>query len=605
MVTPKKIKVLMVYPELPPSFWSFEEAVKLMNVRSTMPPLGPATVAAMLSKSWADRFEILPIVDINVESLGDGVILNADVVMISAMIVQKDSLRKLIDRVKRLGKIVVVGGPYATAYSEDVLAMGADHLVLGEAELTLAPFIEDLLAGKARKIYDEKSVIADTTVPLTEGKPLLANTPVPRFDLLKLPLYSSVAVQFSRGCPFDCEFCDITVLFGRKTRTKPPAQMIAELEAIYTTGYRGPVFFVDDNLIGNKSAIREFLPVLKAWWKKRKYPFSFGTQVSVDLANPNMKDVRERMIDAGFTYIFVGIESTNPEVLAEMNKGQNKGDIDEKVKVLQKAGFEVSAGLFVGSDKERPTVFADTLSFLQKNGIIAAMVGFLGAVRGTRFYDRMVTDGRLRAETSGNNTYEFGFNFKPMLDEKILTEGYVNLLEKLYSSKSYYERCRILQHRRGKHRRDRTNGTWFRATCKVFWRNAIKKPDPAFIKYMLDTILTSPSNIPQAVTHAVKFEHFKQITEAAVSAHRYKARAETLLKRFGRRAAKLRGDTDVRLQKLAALKRRYRAKAVKHYWALDPHFRANAKKALVELRRRLRECAEQYQRRWQGLAAPS
>lgn len=599
----KLFRVLMVYPLFPPSFWSFLESMRLMKLKATMPPTGLATVAAMLPTDW---FEVLPIVDMNVEPLTDNAIRSADVVMISAMIAQEPSLRKAIARVKSFGKTVVVGGPYATSYPNETIAMGADHLVLNEAEMTLPAFVEDFIAGKARKIYDEHSVVRPINVFLTkEGKPRLTTTPIPRWDLLKLSLYSSIAIQYSRGCPFGCEFCDITNLFGHESRTKTVGQMIAELEAIFATGWRGTIFIVDDNFIGNRTNLREFLPILILWQKKHGYPFAFFTEASVDLANPNMRDILKMMVEAGFQDVFCGIESTNTDVLTAMNKGQNIGDLNEKVSTLQEAGFEVTAGFIIGSDADKPTVFDDLFKFIQNNGIVIPMPGLLAALRGTVLHRRLASEGRLREkEFSGNNTHRFEFNFKPVLSEEFLVEGYVDLLEQLFSPANYYERCRTLRQRRGRKllKKSPVHGSWLHATFIVFYRNLIRRPSWEFAKFMFGTFLTSPGDIQTAVTQAVKFEHFKKITQAAVSAHRYSTQVETLLERFTNRVKKLQGDIGKRLQKLTALERRFLSKALRYYRALDPSFRADAKKALASLRDKLRECTEMYRKEWQGLA---
>ena len=576
----------MVYPEFPPSFWSFDEAVRLMGLKASMPPTGLATVAAMLPE---DKFEVMPIVDLNVEPLTEEVLQSADVVMLSAMIVQKESLRSVIARAKKAGKTVVVGGPYPTSYREEVEAMDADHLVLNEAEQTLAPFVTDFLRSKAHKIYDEHSVLSRSAISLTkEGKPLIEKTPVPRWDLLKLHLYSSLAIQFSRGCPFDCEFCDITALYGHQSRTKTPEQMIAELEAIYVTGWRGSIFIVDDNFIGNKTAVRKFLPILVDWQKKHRFPFSFFTEASVDLANDNMTEVRMRMVEAGFRDIFCGIESTNPEVLARMNKGQNRGDLGNKVRILQRSGLEVTAGFIIGNDDDRPEVFDGLFEFIQENGVVIPMAGLLTALRGTKLYNRLRDEGRLKAESSGNNTHRFKFNFEPKLDEQFLIENYVALLERLFSAKNYYARCWTLWRNRGKHPRvGNINGNWMRATRVVLYRNLIRIPNWHFARFIFGTLFTHPTSMTGAVTQAVKFEHFSRITKAAVSAHRYPEKVETFAEEFKHRLDKLKGDMTRRLEEAQALERRYATKALKYYRSLDPHFREDAWRALVRLRGQL------------------
>ncbi len=515
-----KINVLMVYPEfLDTSFWSFRKAVEILGLGATMPPIGLATLAAMLPKP----FHVMPIVDMNIEKLTNAHLEEADIVMISAMIVQKGSLRNVIAMAKRLGKTVVVGGPYATSYPEDVVEMGADHLVLNEAETTLAPFIEDYLSGHAMKIYDEVSVRPRIETELTkEGKPVITGTPVPIWNLLKLRRYSSLAIQYSRGCPFNCDFCDITNLFGHISRTKSPEQVIAELQAIFDTGWRGSIFFVDDNFIGNQNEVRELLPMLIKWQHAHRYPFTFFTEASMNLANPNLRDVRELMIDAGFDEVFVGIESIDPEVIRAMNKRQNGSDPARRVKELQKAGFQITAGLIVGNDDDKPNVFRNLFAFIQESGIVMAMPGLLTALRGTNLYKYLFKEGRLREESTGNNTHQFKLNFRPIMDESLLVDGYIDLLQKLFSSKNYYARCRTLRARRGHHRKvSRLNRNGILATARIFHHNLIKRPDIEFVKFIFGTLLTHPSDLPEAITQAVKLAHFDSVTREAIKAHRY------------------------------------------------------------------------------------
>lgn len=596
----KQTTVLMVYPKFPSSFWSFNEAVELLGKKATMPPTGLATVAAMLP---AEQFEVLPIVDLNVESLTEKDLLRADLVMVSAMIIQKDSLRQIIVRAKRRGKSVAVGGPYPTSYRDEVIALGADHLVLNEAEVTLGPFVQDWLAGRAERVYDEHSVRGRATVALTqEGKPVITGTPIPRWDLLKLRAYSSLAIQFSRGCPFNCDFCDIVALYGRQSRAKTPAQMIAELEAIRRSGWRGSIFIVDDNFIGNRSEVRKLLPALVWYQRQYGHPFSFFTEAGVDLANENLRDIREGMIQAGFQEVFVGIESTDPKVLAEMNKGQNQGDLGQKVEILQRAGFEVAAGFIVGNDGDRPTVFDELFQFIQDNGIVMPMPGLLTALRGTTLYRRLETEGRLRAESSGNNTHRFQLNFEPRTEERVLIEGYVGLLEQLFSPENYYQRCRTLRARRGPYRpMSRFNRVGILAAMRILYRNLIKRPDWEFAKFMSSILFKAPGGLPEAIAQAVKFAHLQKITEAAVSAHRYPKLAATLAERFQERVAELRGDISKRLQKLARLEQRVIAQATRLYQSLDHDFRAGAQETFTNCCERLIACANTYRQAWQGL----
>jgi len=515
-----KTRVLMIYPRFPRSFWDFIEAIKLLGLGSTMPPLGLATIAAMLRK---EDFEIRTIIDMNFRELTDSDIIWAELVMISAMLVQSEAVRALIARLKKQGKTVVVGGPFPTSYPDEVLAMGADHIIMGEAEVTLPPFIEDWNAGHPQKIYSYESVHGRTVIGLNrEGRPDITNTPVPRWDLLELSRYSSLAVQYSRGCPFSCEFCDVVNLFGHIPRVKTSDQMMIEIEEIWQTGWRGTIFLVDDNFIGNKNSVREFLLALIEWQERRGFPFSFFTEASMNLANEDMGEILDLMVEAGFEEVFVGIESDNPDVLAQMGKRQNKGDLSEKVATIQRAGLNVTAGFIIGADGDKPEAFANMFDFIQCNGIVIAMLGLMTAIKGTHLYDRLLREGRLRRESSGNNTHQFEFNFRPMQDERILIEGYIDLLSKLYSSKNYYERCLTLRSKLGKGLTRASQTSWrnVRAMLRVFYHNLVKEPDWEFIKYISWTLVTTPGKFPEAITAAAKFLHFREITESTIANYR-------------------------------------------------------------------------------------
>lgn len=597
----KRTKVLMIYPEFPVSFWDYKEAIKMLGLGATMPPTCLATVAAMLP---VENFEVLPIIDLNLEPLLDKHLEQADLVMLSAMIAQKKSLREIIVRVKLSGKPVVVGGPYATSYRDSVANMGADYLVLNEAETTLLPFIHDWLAGRAKSIYDEHSVRSyPSTVTLTnEGKPIITNTPIPRWDLLKLKRYASMSVQFSRGCPFNCEFCDITSLYGHIPRAKTPTQLIGEIDAIRRLGWRGSVFIVDDNFIGNRNAVREFLPVLIEWQKKHGYPFSFFTEASVDLANEDLSDILKNMVEAGFEEVFCGLESPYPEVLAEMGKKQNRGNVEEKILKLQQAGLEVTAGFIIGSDKDRSTVFEDTFEFIKRSGIVTSMVGLLTALSGTALYKRLKVGGRLRTESSGNNTHQLSMNFEPILGEGFLINGYVDLLNALFSSRNYYARCRTLRQRLGHfHCSIPLNRSRISAALQIFYRNIVKRPDWEFIRFMFGTLFTSPRNMPVAIKQAVKLAHFQGITRQTVRVHRYAKHVATLTALFQKQVAELRGDVNKRLRGLARLERRAIQKITRMYKSLDPDFRAGAKKSLEHYHQHFIACANQYRQNWHDL----
>ncbi len=417
-------KILFIYPQYPNSFWSFKNILKFIGKKAAYPPFGLLTVASMLPSSWKKK-----VIDMNIAKLADEDIKWADMVFISAMIVQKESVRTVIKKVKEFGKPIVAGGPLFTTGWEEFIG-DVDHLVLGEAEENLYKFLRDIATGNAKKIYQATDF------------PDIRTSVIPEWALVDKRFYSSMCVQISRGCPYSCEFCDIVRLNGRFPRTKTKNQIIGELEALYQWGWRGSVFFVDDNFIGNKSKMeKEILPAIIEWQEKRNFPFIFNTQVSIDLsAKPQMINM---MIRAGINTLFIGIESPSKQSLEECNKHQNKNcDLVAAVKKLQNSGFIVQGGFIVGFDNDEPSIFQNQIDFIQKSGIVMAMVGLLNALPKTKLYQRLKEAGRLVEESSGNNTSE-EINFIPKMDLSTLTEGYKKIMKTIYSPKVYYQRVKI------------------------------------------------------------------------------------------------------------------------------------------------------------------
>jgi len=369
------MKVLLVYPEFPDTFWSFKHALKFVHKKAAQPPLGLLTVGAMLPKDWEVR-----LVDMNVTRLTERDLRWADYVFISAMIVQKASVNEVISRCKGVGVKIAAGGPLFTSEYDQFEEV--DHLILNEAEITLPPFLEDLERGRPRHIY-RTSDFAD-----------IKETPAPAWDLLDIKRYAAMSIQFSRGCPFNCEFCNVTTLFGHRPRIKDATQIIAELDAIYNQGWRGRVFFVDDNFIGNKRYLKkELLPALIDW-RKGKKGVPLNTEASVNLADDG--ELMEMMVQAGFDTVFIGIETPDEGSLAECNKKQNKNrDLVQSVKTIQRAGLEVQAGFIVGFDHDTPSIFQRQVEFIQRTGIVTAMVGILQAPFGTPLYERLKREGRV------------------------------------------------------------------------------------------------------------------------------------------------------------------------------------------------------------------
>lgn len=414
------MKILLVNPEYPDTYWSFRHALPFEGKRSAFPPLGLLTVAALLPPSWEKR-----VVDLNVRSLKKSDIQWADMVFATAMIVQRESLESVVKRSKALGKTVVIGGPYVTTSAENL--PDADHIFLGEAETTLPQFVEDLKRGEAKRMYQAAE------------RPPLSLTPLPDFKLADLKRYSAMSIQYSRGCPFNCEFCDIIEIYGRVPRTKSNEQVIAELDALRGVGWRGTVFIVDDNFIGNKKNVRKLLPELAAWQERNGNPFEFLTEASVNLADDEalLDDMRR----ANFRRVFLGIETPVEESLKEAQKSQNtRGDLLESVKKIQSYGMEVMAGFIVGFDNDPEDIFERQIKFIRESAIPLAMVGLLTALPDTQLWRRLKKEGRLIAESSGENT-NCELNFVPKMDPTRLIEGYQAIMQTIYRPSEYYQRA--------------------------------------------------------------------------------------------------------------------------------------------------------------------
>jgi radical SAM superfamily enzyme YgiQ (UPF0313 family) len=415
------MNVLLIYPGFPETFWSFKHALKFIRKRAALPPLGLLTVAAMLPKAWEKR-----LVDTNVRLLREKDLAWADIVMISAMIAQRESAVQLIARCRAAGKTIVAGGPLFTVEHEQFTDV--DHFVLNEAEVTLAEFVNDFTQGRARRVYTSTEL------------PDLRETPVPLWALADLRRYASMSVQYSRGCPFDCDFCSVTAMFGHRPRIKTPVQIIAELDGLWRLGWRGPIFFVDDNLIGNKRSLRdELLPALIRW-RKHKRGVVFYTEASINLADD--EELMRMMVAAAFDQVFIGIETPDEASLSECSKRQNQHrDLLADIKRIQHAGLQVQGGFIVGFDNDSATTFQRQIDFIQKSGIVTAMVGLLQAVPGTKLYERLHQQGRLLGKTTGDNV-DGTTNFVSRMNREALRDGYRRLMDYLYAPGPYYRRIR-------------------------------------------------------------------------------------------------------------------------------------------------------------------
>ena len=414
------MNILLTYPEFPETFWSYKHALKFIGKRAVMPPLGLLTVASMLPKEWNVR-----LVDMNVQHLRKRDLEWADYVFLSAMVAQRDSVVDVIARCKAAGVPVVAGGPLFIGEHEQF--PDVTHFIINEAELIMPEFVQDLARGEAKRLYEHSE------------HPHLSETPAPMWELVKTRRYAQMCIQFSRGCPFACDFCNVTAMLGHVPRTKSAEQFIHELDRLYESGWRGEVFVVDDNFIGNKRILKnEVLPALIEW-RKDKPEYSFSTEVSINLADD--EELLDLMIAAGFTAVFIGIETPDEESLAECSKLQNKNrDLADSIRLLHQAGLDVQAGFIVGFDSDKPGIFERQITFIQETGIITAMVGLLQALNGTQLYERLRNEGRLLEESSGNNT-DASINFVPKMDLQVLLEGYQRILENIYSPEAYYQRC--------------------------------------------------------------------------------------------------------------------------------------------------------------------
>lgn len=488
------MKVLLVYPEFPDTYWSFKHALSFSGKRSAFPPLGLLTVSTMLPASWEKR-----LVDMNIKQLTKTDIQWADMVFASAMLVQKESLNNVIGLCKSYGKRVVVGGPYVT--TTDIAA--ADHVFIGEVESTLPEFVQDIQSGNAKRVYQAVQ------------RPSMALSPVPDFKLADLKHYSSMSIQYSRGCPFQCEFCDIIEIYGRVSRTKTNEQMIAELNELFSIGWRGRVFIVDDNFIGNKRNVKQLLPALIEWSEQHNYPFTFITEASVNLADEN--ELLDQMRRAGFNQVFLGIETPVEDSLKEARKGQNtRRNLVDSVKKIQSYGLEVMAGFIVGFDNDPIDIFERQISFIRESAIPLAMVGLLTALPGTQLWRRLEREGRLLKQSSGNNT-DASLNFIPKMDTKVVIEGYKSILKTIYSSNEYYRRVLDYLERSAKTLPATEQTSLWKnlvAIIKLLFTLGIKdKEREEFWHFMYQIFTKHREKLEYGLTLAAMGYHFRKLTD--------------------------------------------------------------------------------------------
>ena len=495
------MQVLLVYPRFPQSFWSFDKAMELVGRKAVLPPLGLITVAGILPDRWQ-----LKLVDCNIREVSEAEWDWADLVILSGMIVQKDDMHAYVAEAKRREKLVAVGGPYPTSLPHELEAAGADFLVLDEGELTLPMFVEAVERGETSGKFR------------SEIKPDVTDTPVPRYDLLELDAYDNMSVQFSRGCPYQCEFCDIIVLYGRKPRTKEPEQLIGELETLYELGWRGPVFMVDDNFIGNKRNVKRLLRELQPWIEAKGFPFHFSTEASVDLANDD--ELMELMIDCNFSSVFLGIETPDSESLSLTKKFQNTRDpLLGAVQRINEKGMRVMAGFIIGFDGEKAGAGDRIVEFVEQTAIPTAMVSMLQVLPNTALMTRLKKEGRLVEDLGGSGNQNNLMNFIPTRPIEDIAREYITAFYKLYDPLQYLNRVyrhfmSMSEPRHVASNRGKTTAKIVKAAMTIFWRQGVVRSTRwAFWHHLFNMYRHKPRLLVNYLVSCALLEHFVEYRE--------------------------------------------------------------------------------------------
>jgi len=490
------MNILFVYPKIPATFWSFHNAVKFISKKSSEPPLGLITIAAMLPGWWSKK-----LIDMNVAELTDEQLQWADYMFISAMNIQRKSFEEVVARANRLKIPVVAGGPMVTTEHEEF--SGIDHFILNEAEITLPPFLKDLQAGHPKAIYESTEF------------PELYETPAPLWHLLDIKKYANMAIQYSRGCPYNCEFCSITLLNGHRPRLKSADQFLHELDTLYDYGWRSGIFVVDDNFIGNKKQLKnDLLPALIDWMNAHQYPFTFGTEASINLADDD--ELMRLMARAGFDHTFIGIESPNITSLQECGKSQNlKHNMLDSIKKMHAAGLRVSGGFIIGFDNDPMDIFEQQINFIRNSAIVTAMIGLLNAPTGTRLFERLKKENRIKNVMSGDNM-DGSINFIPMMNFQKLSDGYKKVLDTIYSPKEYYERVKRFLNEYKPQITKGVNFSWsdLIALFRSFWvLGIVEKGKLYYWKLFFLSIFHYPRKFPLAIRLAIYGFHFREVTK--------------------------------------------------------------------------------------------
>jgi len=488
-------QILLVYPKIPSTYWSFNYSLPFVGKKSLMPPLGLMTVASMIPENFK-----LKLVDLNVEELDVRDVIDSDLVFLSAMIVQKESFQEVVEICNENFTKVVAGGPYPTSSFNEI--EGVDYFVINEGEITIPKFFEDYKNGNLKKIYTSSE------------KPDLTKTPPPRFDLIDMSLYSTMAIQASRGCPFNCEFCDIIEMFGRKPRYKTPEQFLREMDVLFNLGFKGPLFIVDDNFIGNKKQAKALLREIIKWQEKHENPFTLFTEASINLAEDD--EFLDLMVAAGFNMVFIGIETPDPETLKATQKTQNmKGNLLDSVLKIQNRGIEVLAGFIIGFDTDKDDIFDRQIEFIQEAGIPMAMIGLMMVLPNTQLWRRLEKENRLRGATHGNNTHELVVNFEPIMDEKKMVDGYRRIISTIYTPKNYFKRAETLIERipAVKFEGRKILKEDVKALFLSLLKQGFSKYAFSYWKFIFKTIFRNPQNLPLSFSISVKGYHFFKITK--------------------------------------------------------------------------------------------
>jgi len=493
---------LLIAPVFPATFWSLKYALDFLPAKATIPPLGLLTVAAMLPETWPAY-----LVDMNVRDLTDDDLAWADIAFIGGMDIQADSIKEAVRRC-RDAKVRVCGG--GVAFSSEDHLIPVDHLFSGEVEETIPEFLKDLARGQARAVYS------------SDRFPDISLTPVPRWDLIDFSEYLTMPLQITRGCPHDCDFCHVTILNGRTPRTKRVERVLAELDSLYRAGWRGPVMFVDDNVIGSRKMAKRVLAAIVHWQIRHAYPFIFVGQASVDVAGD--PELLELLRQAGFMQLFLGIETTAVASLSECNKRQNlECNLVEVVRALHDHGIDVLGGFIVGFDADPPSIFEELADFIEKAALPTAMVGVLAAPPGTRLYRRMAAENRLLGRSDGDSIANLsGMNIIPRMGWQLLLKGYKELLARLYEPEHYYGRVIRFLHRYRINpsipSRLPTPGE-LRTFLRILWVLGIRDGDrKSFWRFLVQLLLQTPRLLPLGIAMIVGGYHYKIVSRRFIAA---------------------------------------------------------------------------------------